>query len=250
VPFGVGIGEVAGVLRETRGIGQATPRIAVSGDGAAELAAALTAGGDAGAVTVGGDPLQAAVAIWLLDGPPSPAAVAALRRLTRAGTPVLVVQRGAGRVPYVVPGDVLDGSSEVPLDDLATAVARVAGADGPALASRLPVLRPAVMRRLVGTTSLTNAALAASSRLQRAQLPVLTLAQGRMVLLLGLSRGETLPRDPQALALAVGPALGACLAVGLGARALVRRLPVGGPLVRGAVAYAGTRALGAARLRL
>ena len=32
--------------------------------------------------------------------------------------------------------------------------------------------------------------------------------------------------------------------MGLGARALVRRLPVGGPLVRAAVAYAGTRALG------
>ena len=58
------------------------------------------------------------------------------------------------------------------------------------------------------------------------------------------------PRDPQQLALAAGPAVAGCVGMGLGARALVRRLPVGGPLVRAAVAYAGTRALGAARLRL
>jgi hypothetical protein len=71
-----------------------------------------------------------------------------------------------------------------------------------------------------------------------------------MLLLLGLSRGEVMPREPKALALAAGPAMLPPVAVGLGARELVRRLPFGGPVIRAAVAYAGTRALGAARLRL
>jgi hypothetical protein len=38
--------------------------------------------------------------------------------------------------------------------------------------------------------------------------------------------------------------------MGLGARTLVRRLPVNGRLVRAGVAYAGTRVLGEARIRL
>ena len=33
--------------------------------------------------------------------------------------------------------------------------------------------------------------------MQQAQMPVLTFAQSRMVLMLGLSRGDVLPRDPQ-----------------------------------------------------
>ena len=47
-----------------------------------------------------------------------------------------------------------------------------------------------------------------------------------------------------------GPAVAACVGMGFGARALVRRLPVNGRLVRAGVAYAGTRVLGEARLHL
>jgi len=46
------------------------------------------------------------------------------------------------------------------------------------------------------------------------------------------------------------PAVAACVGMGFGARTLVRRLPVNGRLVRAGVAYAGTRVLGEARLRL
>jgi uncharacterized protein (DUF697 family) len=250
VPLGVGIGQVVGLVREMRGLEGATSSIAVAGEGAGELAAALSAGGDASAVRVGGDPSRAVVAIRLLDGTPSTAEAAILRELSRAGVGVIVVQRGSGRVPSVLPGDVLDvGAGEVPLPTLVTAIARAAGGDGPALAGRLPVLRPAVARRLITTTALANAAVAASSKLQKAQLPVLTLAQTRMLLLLGVSRGESLPHDPQQLALATGPEIAGCIGMGFGARALVRRLPVGGPVVRALVAYAGTAGLGAARLR-
>ena len=164
---------------------------------------------------------------------------------------MIVVQRATGRVPYALPGDVIEAEAgELPLPRIVTAIARAAGDDATALAARLPVLRPAVARRLIMTTALANAAVAASSKLQKAQLPVLTLAQSRMVLRLGVSRGDTLPHDPQQLALAAGPAIAGCIGMGFAARALVRRLPSRGPVVRAAVAYAGTQALGAARLRL
>ena len=249
MPFGVGIGQVVGLVRETRGFEDARPRIAVSGEGASGLALALTAGGDSGAVTVGTDASQAVVAIRLIDGEPTAAETAVLRQLSRAETTLIVVHRGEGRVPYVLPGDVLEVGAELPLPELVKAIARLAGDSGPALAARLPILRPQVARRLITTTAFANAALAASTKMQKAQLPVLTLAQSRMLLLLGLSRGDVLPRDPQQLALAAGPAIAGCVGMGFGARTLVRRLPVNGRLVRAGVAYAGTRVLGEARLR-
>jgi hypothetical protein len=250
VPLGVGIGQVVGLVRETRGLERATPWIFVTGSGAPALAASLSEGGNAGAVRVGGDPSQASVAVFVLDGTASAAETAALRELSRAGAGVIVVQRGTGRVPYVLPGDVLEvAAGELPLSRLVPAIARVADEDAPALAAHLPVLRPAVARRLIMRTALTNVAVAAGSNAGKAQLPVLTLAQSRMVLLLGVSRGETLPQEPQQLAISAGPGIAACVGVGLAARALVRRLPIGGPVVRAAVAFAGTQALGAARLR-
>jgi uncharacterized protein (DUF697 family) len=251
MPFGIGIGQVVRLVRETRKLEGATAQIAVSGSGAADLAEALAAGGDPTAVSVDGDPLRATVAIRLVEGEPSAAETAVLRRISRAGTPVIVLRRGgAEHIPHVFPEDVLEAGTELPVAELAIAIARVASDAAPSLAARLPLLRPAVTRRLIGTTALANAAIAASPGLKQAHLPLLTLAQSRMLLLLGLSRGDVLPRDPQDLAVAAGPALVGSLGVGLGARALVRRLPVQGPLVRAAVAYAGTRALGAARLRL
>ncbi len=251
VPFGIGIGQVIGLVRETRGLESSTARISVSGVGARELAAALATGGDPGAVSVDGDPSQAAVAIRIVEGDPSSAESTVLRRMSRAGLPLVVVRRGgAARIPYVPAGDVLETGELLPVAELAAAIARVADDNAPALAARLPVLRGAVTRRLVGTTALKNAAIAGSPWLKQAHLPLLTLAQSRMLLRLGLSRGEVLPRDPQALAIAAGPAVVGALGLGLGARAFVRRLPLRGPLVRAAVAYAGTRALGAARLRI
>jgi uncharacterized protein (DUF697 family) len=251
VPFGIGIGQVVGLVRETRGLEGLTAPITVSGPGARELAAALAAGGDPAAVAVDGDPLQAAIAIRLVEGEPSDAESAVLRRIARAGTPLLVVRRGGGgHIAHVLPVDVLEIGSDLPVADIAGAIARAASDNGPSLAARLPLLRPAVMRQLIMMTALTNAAIAGSPFLKQAHLPLLTLAQIRMVLQLGRSLGDVLPRDPQAFAVAAGPAFAGSLAMGLGARALVRRLPLRGPIVRAAVAYAGTRALGAARLSL
>ena len=247
--FGIGIRDVVSVVRGTRALEDENARIAISGPGSRELAAGLAAGGDRAAVRVDGDPLRAGIAVRLVDDDPSADELATLRRVSRAGVPLVVVRRGGtGRIPYVLPVDIVAADSSIA--DVAAAIARVAPASAAALAARLPVLRPAATRRLIGTTALANAAVAASTRSGQAHLPVLTLAQSRMVLLLGLSRGESLPRDPQALAVAAAPAFVGSLGVGLVGRALVRRSPIRGPIVRAAVAYAGTRVLGAARLRL
>ena len=250
MPFGLGVGQVVALVRETRGFEDAQPQISVSGAGASELALALSAGGDAGAVIVGSDPRQAVVAIRLIDGEASAGEIAILRKISRSEAGLIVVHRGVGHVPYVLPGDVLEAEVEPPMRDLLRSIARHAADNGPALAARLPVLRQEVARRLIASTAFANAAIAASTKMQNAQMPVLTFAQSRMVLMLGLSRGDVLPRDPQQLALAAGPAVGSCIALGFGARALVRRLPVRGRLVRAGVAYAGTHLLGEARLRL
>ena len=44
MPFGLGIGQVVALVRETRGFEGALPQISVSGEGASELALALSHG--------------------------------------------------------------------------------------------------------------------------------------------------------------------------------------------------------------
>ncbi len=250
MPAGIGIGQLLGLVREVRGSEEALPRIAVSGPGAPELATALVAGGDASAVTVTETAAGRVATIRLVVGDPTPDERGVLRRLAREQTPLIVVRRGGSeRIPHVLADDVVECGNGLDIDAIAMAIARASAGDGPSLAARLPVLRPAVSRRLIVTTAVANAGLAASSRIAQPQLPLLALAQARMLLLLGVARGETLPRDPQALALAAGPSLAAALATGLGARACVRRLPMGGPVVRAGVAYGATLALGTTLLR-
>ena len=250
MPLGIRIGQVIAVVREAQVLESTPQHISVCGPGADELAAALAAGGDRAAIVVDGDPAAAAIAIRIVAGPPSSAERAEQRRVVRAGKRLLILRRGSDPVPYALPGDVLEAGPELPLEALAAAVARAAPDAAPALAARLPVLRPAVERRLVGVTSWGNALIAASPWERAPNLSQLSIAQSRMLLLLGAARGEKLPLGPAGIAAAAGPPLAAAVAVGFTARGLVRRLPVRGPLVRAAVAYAGTRALGAVRLRL
>ncbi len=247
MPAGIGIGQIVGLVRAVRGAEGAALRITISGSWAEDLAVALAAGGDRAAVVVDGDPATAAIALLLIEGDPNQAERAVLRRLGKEQALVIVVRRGGSeRIPHVLADDVVDVQVEEGIGAIAAAIARAAGADGPSLAARLPVLRAPVSRRLVATTAFANAALAASSRVVHPQLPLLALAQTRMLLLLGVTRGETLPRDPQGLLRAAGPYLVAAVGTGIGARACVRRLPFAGSIVRAGVAYGGTRALGTA----
>lgn len=248
--LGIRPAQVVTIVREARALSALPTHVSVDGPGAEEVAAALAEGGDRSAVLVGSDPALAAVAVRLVDGPVSATEHQALRRLTRLSKPIIVLRRGGAHVPYALPGNVIDAEGELPLQELAAAIARAAPDASPGLASRLPVLRPAVERRLIRATAWGNAVIAASPGTDGGHLPLLSIAQGRMLLLMGASRGETLPQDPQAVAKAVAPPIAGSIAVGAAARQLVRRLPVQGPLVRGAVAFAITRAIGEARLRL
>ena len=251
---GVGVGQILGLFREVRELDGVPPRIVISGPGAEGIAAALALSGKRSAIAVDGDPAAAAVIVRIVEGDPEEKERAILRRLAKKQVPIIVLRRGGSqRIPHVLADDVVDlGRDDLGPDDIAAvagAIAGVAGSSGPPLAAALPVLLAPVCRRLVARTAFANAALAASSRLGHAQLPLLTLAQARMLLLLGVARGETLPREPEELLRAVGPYLVAALGTGFGARAVVRRLPHRGPIVRATVAYGGTRALGMAALR-
>jgi uncharacterized protein (DUF697 family) len=252
MPAGVGFGALYGLVREARSLEQRPGTIVVSGGGVDDLVQALLAGGgDPGAVGLGAAP--AAVVVVALAAPPDATARALMRQAARSGVPVVVVRLSgfAGRVPYALPGDVIDSpGSEVPVDDVVAAiVSALADADAVSLARRLPALRELVEQRLIGRTALVNALIGAAPWVREAHLPLMTLAQGRMLLGLGTSEGTVLAHDPQQLAAAAAPPLAASLVAGVGLRELYRRLPVRGPLIAALLAYAGTRALGEAGRR-
>lgn len=254
MPAGVGVGRLWALVREARSLEQRARPIAVRGTGAVDVAGRLAAGGDQSAVRAGGDPAGAAALVVVLARAAVEEEQLAMRVAARAGIPIVVVRVGGfdGPVPYALPSDVIDvAGDDVRLDPLVELLATALdGDDAVALAGQLPALREAVERRLIERTSRANAAIAAAPWIKEAHLPLMSLAQGQMLLRLGVANGKALPRDPQQLAVVAGPRLGGALAVGIGLRALHRHVPGPGPLVGALIAYAGTRALGAAGARL
>ena len=167
---------------------------------------------------------------------------------------LIVVHRGDGHVPYVASRRHLDSR---PSRERAAAARApdgdrpAAGDDGPALAARLPILRPAVARRLIATTALANAAIGGVVEdAEGADAGAHASRRAAWCSCSALSRGDVLPHDPQQLALAAGPAVAGCIGMGFGARRSCAACPSAGPPRPAGVAYAGTRVLGAARLRL
>jgi uncharacterized protein (DUF697 family) len=210
----------------------------------------LTRGGDQGAVR-GGEPAGGAVYVHVVTG--SDDDEHALKRARRARVPIVAVAAGPaaenGDVPYVLATDVVPvpRGHGFPIERIAEAIAGRLGEQAAPLAARLPVLRPAVCRRLVSSFSAKNGVVGAAVFIPGADLPVLTLNEVRMVLRLEQAYG--LETDPRQRA----PELLASLAAGLGLRAAARELldlvPFAGWAVKGAIAYAGTRALGEAAIR-
>jgi uncharacterized protein (DUF697 family) len=252
MPAGIGLGALWRLVNEARSLGEPAGFVAVSGPGAQRLAEQLRVGGDPGAVRVTADPAGSVLSIVLLDSPPGPGEMDLLRRATRARTPLVVVCTAAfaGPLPYVLPSHVVDaGAGTIPLDQLVRALTAALDEDAVGLAGRLPVVRQALERRLIEHTALVSALIPLTPGGPQVHMPLLTQAQGRMLLRLGVAQGRALPHDPQLLAAAVGPTLAGTFAAGFGLRALYRRLPVRGPLVAAAVAYAGTRALGELQAR-
>jgi uncharacterized protein (DUF697 family) len=231
------------LVREVRrGSGDQRP-LAVAG--ARELlpiiARQLREGGDPAAV-VEGRVESAAVLVWV--GAPDEDA---LRAANRAGVPIVAVT-DADEVPYVLATDLVrvPPGRGFPVDEIAHAVARKLGEDGTALAGRLPTLRRAVCDELIRSFAKKNAIIAAAVFIPGVDLPVLTLNQARLVLRIALAHGQEIDKDRALELLGV---VGAGFGLRTVARELLDLVPVAGWAVKGAVAYAGTKAIGEAAVR-
>ncbi len=246
----VSAGAIRKLLREIESSGAGTHVLAVGG--ARELAPVLRqqllrGRAEPRAVRLGG-PEGADVYVHVLAGDPSDDDVDVLRRARRARVPVVAVARGrahgAAPIPYVLATDVVWTACETfPLAALAATIAARLGEDGAPLAACVPLLREAVSRQLVSSFSRKNGALAAAIWVPGADLPVLTLNELRLVSRLAQAYGLESGRDRV-------PEFAATLGAAFGLRALARELldllPLAGWAVKGALAYAGTRALGEA----
>jgi uncharacterized protein (DUF697 family) len=130
-----------------------------------------------------------------------------------------------------------------PLDAIADTIVARLGEEAAPLAAGVPALRRATASWLVATFSRKNGIAGAAVFLPGADLPVLALNQVRLLLRLEQAYGLEIDRERL-------PEIVATVAGGLGLRALARELldlvPALGWAVKGAVAYAGTRALGEA----
>lgn len=236
---------VLAVAREVRkGAGRNRPLVV---SGARELvpllAKELRAGGDASAVWEHGAPERAAALVWI-----GVADEDALRKASAAGVPIVGITEGAG-LPYVLDTDLvrLRPGQGFPVDEVARALARALGLQGTGLAARLPVLREAVVSELIRVAARRNGLIGAAVFVPGVDLPVLTLNQIRLVLRIALAYGHDIDssRLPEVLGV-VGAAFGFRMA----ARELLDLVPVAGWIGKGAVAYAGTKAVGeAARAR-
>lgn len=246
-PLGIGPRDALALVRHAQRVDLPGPLL-VTGVLAEQLAAALAAGGDRALVATSGDPASAVALVRVVAGAATPDDEAQLRAASRALVPVVAVQTRIATVPlpYVHPVDVVDcpPGSGFPVDVIAETLARVLGKDGVQLGARLPVLRPAFERRRLFDGVVSAGALATLTRHGGPHLPLLSLAQARMLSDLATVSGAAPPGDPRAAAQSVAPRLAAALATGVLARALVRRLPLRGRLVDGAAAAASTFALG------
>lgn len=242
---------ILGLVRELRtGAGDARP-VMVAGVPALvpALARELRRGGEEAAVREGGRPEDAAAVVYLLEADPSDSDLEVLRAASRHDVPVVAVTEVRQRsVPYVLATDIVRvrPGAGFPVDEIAAALARRLGESGTGVAARLPALRGAVCARLIRSLSRTNGLVGAAVFVPGVDMPVLTLNQLRLVLRLAMVHGEDVD-ETRAFELA------AVAGGGYGfralARGLVHRVPVPGWALKGAIAYAGTRAVGGAAVR-
>jgi uncharacterized protein (DUF697 family) len=251
----VSLGVLRGLVKEISVSGESVKPLVVGG--ARELAAVLRRelgrGAKPGAVRGEDEPKGGAAYVYVLGGEPTKDDEAALKGARRARVPIVVI--AAGRLsddvslPYVLATDVisLGAGQGFPLDAIARLIAVQLGEEGAPLAARVPLLRRAVCERLVASFAKRNGIIGAAVFIPGVDLPVLALNEIRLVLRLEQAYG--LAVDPRERL----PEIVATLGAGFGFRALTRELldlvPVAGWAVKGAVAYAGTRALGEAALR-
>ncbi len=244
---------VLGLVRELRASAQADKPLAVSG--VKELAAALrrelARGGVASAVRDESALEDAAVLVHVLAGNAGDEDIRLFKRAQKAGVPIVAVlagPNGDADPPYVLAENVIrvPPGSGFPLDEIARAVAKTLGEKATPLAARLPVLRDAVVDRLIAQFARQNAVVGVAVFVPGADLPVLTLNQIRMLLRIADAYGFELDREriPEVLGV-----IGSGVGFRAVARSLLGAVPVAGWAVKGGIAYGGTRALGEAAKR-
>jgi uncharacterized protein (DUF697 family) len=249
VAFPLKIGAVYGVVKE---LSKTTDRpLLVAGLLADQLARELAHGGDASAVRTGGAPENVEALVYVVGDLVTDEDERVLKVAHRRRVPTLVVAAGrepAPRVPFVLATDVVrvEPGHGFPVQEIARALARKLGENATSLARHLPVLRPAVVAQLIESFARKNGIVGAAVFIPGADLPVLTLNQVRMVLRICAAYG--LEVDNQR-----APEILATIGAGFGFRTLARELldlvPLAGWVLKGAVAYAGTKALGEATVR-
>jgi uncharacterized protein (DUF697 family) len=237
--------------------------LVLGGDAAttAELKGKLTKGGDPHAVRdlEGRAPTRydlegASLLLYAIRGSePSAADEDALRLADRRSVASVGLVVGATRpepieLPHTLATAVVAVGPELPLplDEIVARIAEQADESAPGLAAKLPVLRRTVCASLVQHFARQNGVLGVAVFIPGADLPVLTLNQIRMVLRIAAAYGEEIDRERAVELLGV-------VGAGLGFRALARQalgfVPGPGWALKGAIAYAGTRALGEAAIR-
>jgi uncharacterized protein (DUF697 family) len=241
---------VWGLVKELRAAAEDARPIQVSGALAAQLEKELARGAAPGAVRSGGRIEDAAILVRVLGGAPTEEDERELRGAKRAKVPVVAVQTGTEvfDIPYVLATDTVmcKPGAGFPVEEIAAAVAARLGEGGTALAARVPVLREPVSAELIERFSRQNGIVGVAVFLPGADFAVLTLNQIRLVLRLAVAHGVEVDQSrlPEVLA---------TVGAGFGLRAVARQLlvaiPVAGWLVKGGVAYVGTRALGEAAHR-
>jgi uncharacterized protein (DUF697 family) len=247
--FPISVGSVFGLMKEVTSLKDRP--LLVEGVLADELARQLAAGGDPRAVRRGGEPKHVEALVLAIGDAVTEADEELLKRAHRKRVPIVVVAAGReapDRVPFVLATDVVraEPGHGFPLDAIADALAAKLGENATSLARRLPVLRKAVVEQLIASFSRRAGLVGAAVFIPGADLPVLVLNQLRLVLRICAAYGLPIDRER-------APEILATVGAGFGFRRLAHELldalPISGWLVKGSVAYTGTRALGEAAVR-
>lgn len=210
----------------------------------------LGAGGKPGWVR-SGPPEVGAALVYVLAAPPSADDERVLAEAAKARVPTVAVLAGPElepRVPHVLATDVVrvPAGSGFPVDEIARAVAHRLAESATSLAAALPLLRAAVCAELIESFSRKAGLVGAAVFVPGADMPVLTIAQLRMVLRIAAAHGVEVGQERLPEVLAV---IGSGFAFRTLARQALGAVPVAGWAVKGAIAYAGTRAVGEAAVR-
>jgi uncharacterized protein (DUF697 family) len=153
----------------------------------------------------------------------------------------------AARAPGLLPSAVVAAKrGSMPEAALLRTIAERAEDTGPALAARLPALRPAMVERLIQTAARRNGATAPLVWLPDSQMAAMTVVELRMVLEIAVCYGEQPSADRL---LEIASVLAAGFGMRQAARELLDSVPVAGWMVKSAVAYSGTQALGRAAVQ-